>query len=145
MACERGGVGQAASPGGVRAHGQSQGRASSLGGFPGNAAHMCGFISASFERISLENRMKAFMGRLGAPSGRFPGVACCLTAGTSGVGETEGVEATVSSETEGESDRAKLRSDAAVAAARADRRMGRLAAPGRRWGTACVGSVLTSR
>ena len=59
-------------------------------------------MSASSERFSLENRMKAFMGRFGVPSSRHPGVPYCRV-GPSGVGLTLGV-ATISviSEDEGE-------------------------------------------
>ena len=70
--------------------------------------------------------MKAFIGRFGAPSLRWPGVVCCRV-GTSGVGETEGVaRVTVSSLAEGESERTRARSDSAAAERRADRRISRL-------------------
>ena len=64
-------------------------------------AHMCGLRSASSERFSLENRMNAFIGRLGVPSSRCPGGMQCLRK-ASGLGLVDGVGATVASEALGE-------------------------------------------
>ena len=69
---------------------------------------MLGFSSASTERISLENRMNAFMGRFGAPSARS-GVRCGTRTGTSGGGLGDGVTRSVEcSEVDGDGARSAL-------------------------------------
>ena len=86
-------------------------------------SHSEGFSSASTERISLEKRMNAFIGRFGAPSARCPGVPYCRV-GASGTGLTEGVAtASVISDVEGESERTSVFSEGAEGGRRVDRRM----------------------